>query len=39
MNTEEYFLQSAQINNDLQVEIPMSRIMVSVLSVMSSEGS
>ena len=39
MNTDAYFLQSAQINNGLQVEIPMSRIMVSVLFAMSSEGN
>ena len=38
MSTDEYFLQSAQINTGLQVEIPMSRIMVAVLSAMSAEG-
>jgi len=38
ISTDEYFLQSAQINNGLQVEVPMIRIMVSVLSAMSSEG-
>jgi hypothetical protein len=38
MSTVEYFLQSAEINAGLQVEIPMDKIMFSVLYTMSSEG-